>query len=40
MADTIGIAMHNAVTAQRNGQTIANASTNVVTTMIIQKGNK
>lgn len=39
MANSISIAMHNAVTAQRQGQITANASTAVCCTMIIRKGN-
>ena len=38
MANSIGIAMHNASTNQHSGQMISNASTSVVTAMIIQKG--
>jgi len=40
MADTIGMVMHNAVTAQRNMQTTANSAVAVICTMIISKGTK
>ncbi len=38
MADTIGLVMHNAVTAQRNMQTLANAAVAVTCALIIDKG--
>ena len=38
MADTIGLVMHNAVTAQRNMQTLANAAVAVTCALIIAKG--
>ena len=40
MADTIGLVMHNAVTAQRNMQTTTNSAIAVVCTIIISKGTK
>ena len=38
MTSSIGIAMQNAVTNQRSGQIIADASTSVVCALIVAKG--
>lgn len=38
MGDTIGLVMHNAVTAERNMQTTANAAVAIVCALIIAKG--